>query len=335
MVGSSDGGTIENVSLSGNLLSRLKSMRGKKSGIIFGAVLAGAICSIIFFLFFISILGFILIAIIGVVVPYLMGLKKLAHILVYGVALLVVLSFVFAGSYVHYVYLVPSHVSQDSHSNSTTGFYFKDGSVTPTKGDGNTVFTFNAQMYHPSNVSGNPTVYVVLDTLLGVGSTLNATMTPVSNTTHAGGSILTSYVYSTTLPNKELFGLQYKSNISGKWVMTTATVSPWTSTPSNTFVSLIEPSFRFVLISVFILFFGLELIIYLMVKSRIRRDQMLKARLERDRSERGGERPGSESTTRSSERKLTTKKEKFICTSCGTEVSKDDKVCPKCGEKFD
>lgn len=335
MVGKSDGGMMENASFSANLLSRLKNMRGKKSGILFGTILAGAICSVILFLFFVAIIGFILIAIIGVLVPYLMGLRRFLHIVVYGLALFVVLSFVFAGAYTHYVYLFPPHVSQDSSHNSTAGYYFKDGSVTPNQGDGNTVFSFTAQLYHPSSAPGNLTVYVVLANLLRAGPGLNETMTPVSNETLSGGVVLTNYVYNTTLSNKDLYQLQFKSNVSGVWILTTVTLSPWTSTPSNTFTTLIAPSFLYVFVSVFILFFAFELIMFLMVWSRHRRDKILKARLEKKREGEDGVRTASKASTPATERKAATRKEKFICTSCGTEVGKEDKQCPKCGEKFD
>lgn len=335
MVGSSNSGVTEDVSFSRNMLSKLKNMRGKRSGIIFGAVLGGALSSIILFLFFVAILGFILIAIVGVIVPYLMGLKKLLHILIYGLGLMVVLSFVFAGAYTHYVYLLPPHVNQDSSHNTTTGYYFKEGAVTPTQGDASTVFSFTAQLYHPSSGSGNLSVYVVVDKLLSNGTALNATMSPVSNTTLTGGSVLTSYVYNTTLPGNQLYQLQFKTNISGVWVLTTITVSPWTSTPSNTFVTLIFPSFSFVMVSISLLFFGLELVIWLVARSKTRRDQILKARVDKNREEGGRDKKRSEALQAPSERKAITKKEKFICTSCGAEVGKDDTQCPKCGEKFD
>ncbi len=332
-----DGSIAENLSMAGSIKSGLKSMRGKRSGILFGTILAGGISCIVLFFLPVSILAYLIIAALGFGIPYYFGLKRITYIIVYGLALMVVLSFVFAGAYTHDIYISPTTVSQDTGHNNTTGYYFLQGGVTPVQGSGSTVFTFNVQFHHPSSGPSLVPVYVIAETLFVNGQALNTTMVPVSNQTLSGGGILTTYTYSASLPSSEIFILQFKSNVSGVWVPTTVSIVPRTSTQFNTFTTIIGPSFLVVFLSIATLFFGVALIVLLVKQTRTRRDKILKARMEGAQKREGetdARTKGRQSRT-TGEKPLATKKEKFICTSCGAEVGRDDRQCPKCGEKFD
>ncbi len=323
----------ENLTFMGDIKSRLKAMRGKRSGFLFGTIVAGAISCIVLFLLPVSILAYLIIAIVGFGLPYYMGMKKITYIIVYGLALMVVLSFVFAGAYTHDIYISPTSVSQDSGHNTTSGYFFGQGTVSPVEGTGSTVFSFSAEFYHPSSGPSYVPVYVIADRLFVTGVALNTTMNPVSNSTLSNGEVLTTYSYSATLPSNEIFILQFKSNISGSWVNTTYSLAPRTSTQAGTFSAIIGPSFLVVFLSVATLFFGVALIVLLVRQTRTRREQILRAREQRLQ---GRERPQPAQRAPSpGERPTASKKEKFICTSCGAEVSREDTKCPKCGEKFD
>lgn len=336
MVDSSRGGIAENVSLLGSLRSRIRDIRGKRPGFIVGISLSAVICSVVLFLLPLSIFGYLIIAIVGVGLPYYMGLRRVIHIIIYGLGLMVLLSFVFSGTYTHYIYLAPSTVTQDASHNTTSGYYFGTGSVSPVSGSGTTQFTFTVQFYHPDTGGGNTSVYLLVDRLFLGGTALNTTMSPVSNTTVSSGQVLTTYSYSTTLPANEVYIMQFKSNVSGTWVPTTFTVTPRTSTQTDTFVRLIVPSILVVFLSVATLFFGLALIVLLIRQSRTRREQIARARQQRlsGRAEESAARRQGV-LQGAGEKRPASKREKFICTSCGTEVTRDATVCPKCGEKFD
>ncbi len=333
----SGGKVVDDRSFSDRLRSSLRELRGKKEGIIISMIAAGAISSVVLFLLPVSILAYLIIAFVGFLLPYYMGLKRTLHILIYGVVLMLVLSFVFAGAYTHYVYLSPSSVIQDSTHNSTTGNFFKSGSVTPVQGSSSTVFTFTAAFNHPANITTAVPIFVTLVKLFGSGGVqLNTTMVPVSNVTLSNSRVLTTYSYSTTLPSGQIYLMQFKSNSSGTWVLSTVTLTPRTIGQSSTFITLIEPSILVVFLSVSTLFFGLALVVLLIRQTRTRREQIAKAR-EQQIKERVAEKTEKRQRTlpQSQGTGGTTKKEKFVCTSCGTEVSRDDSVCPKCGEKFE
>ncbi len=338
MAGRSEDGIVQNVTILNSLRSAIGGMKGKRSGILFSVAVSVAVSSVLLFYFPVAPIIYVAIALLSFLLPYFMGLRKAVPIIVYGLGLMLVLSFVFAGAYTHAVYLAPASVSQDSGHNTTAGYYFGQSGVSPLQGTGSTAFTFSARFYHPSSGQGSIPVYIEAQRLFSNGVAVNATMAPVSNVSLPNGEVLTTYSYSATLPSNEIFLLQFKSNVSGVWVSTFTTLAPRTISQQGTYFAILYPSVIVVFISIGTLFAGIALIVLLLRFNRTRREQIAKQRLERvnkEPEEKTVRHPRVQQPSATSSQSGASKKEKFICTSCGAEVSREDTECPKCGEKFD
>ena len=333
MEDASQGSVVERVGFGRGILSLIRSKRGKREGVILGIAAAVAISSVLMFLLPLDFITYILVALIGFALPYYMGVKKVLHLLIYGLCFIVVIGAVFTGALSHYVFVSPTTVSQEPGHNSTAGYFFGKGQVSPVDGNGNTVFAYTVQFYHPAPAS-NFSVYVLSERLFAGTTVFNTTMSQASSQTLAGGAVLTTYVYNTTVPSNNIYIFEFKANVSGSWVNSTVAISPRTATESSLFMVLLGPSIEYVVLSVGTLFLGIALIVLLIRQTRLRREALAKAR-ETELNRRKEKIRGRGTGAQEEKKAHAAKGEKFICTSCGTEVERDATVCPKCGEKFE
>ncbi|MEM3852287.1 MAG: zinc-ribbon domain-containing protein [Methanomassiliicoccales archaeon] len=296
---------------------------------IVGAVIGIGLSALLLYALPGSLLSIFLVPVIGFVAPYALGLRRLKHLLVYSIIFLVVLSLAFDASYTNFVYTSPSAVTQDLAHNTTAGYYFAKGDVAPRQGSTQTNFVFTADFAHPANSSLPVEVFVDLYALTAA-YTLNTTMVAVSNVSR-GAEILTTYTYATPLKLNNVFLMRFQAEVNGKWVNTTESVGAVTETYSQAYGTLLYPSFLYVLLSIATLYVGVVLIAVLIIQSRKRRETIKRRAMEIGT----GKKIKAEETDQRPMRRTTSKKEKYVCTSCGAEVDKDSEICPNCGEKFE
>jgi|GEM_PF-4567298 hypothetical protein len=298
----------------------------KLRGTLYGALLGAAVGLLISaaLLYFLpgSFLSILIPPIIGFILPYYMGMRNWKHYLLYSIVFIVVLSAVFDASYTHYVFSSSPGVTQDQSFNTTAGYYFGTGNVTPRTGNTATRFLFTVSFYHPANGNRSISVFVVLRALTA-NYIVNESMLPVSNVT-VNGEVKTTYSYASSLNESNIYLMEYQAQVGRTWINSTESVGALTDTPSQTYDILLYPSFIFVLLSIAPLYVGVILIAVLIIQARKRRELLRKKA-----SELGAPHKKQVAVTRAA------KKEKFVCSNCGSEVGKDDARCPTCGEKFE
>ena len=206
-------------SILGGQISRV---RGKREGIIIAFVIVGILSTLLLFFAPQSLFTYLIMPIAAFALPYYMGNKRLKNILIAGLLFLVVVSLLFDASFS--VALYSNSTVTQANSVNAPGFYFKSGDVRPSVGNSNTVFSFHAGFYHPSNASGAPQLVVVL---FSTSTTvrLNSSMVAVSSTNAGSGETLTNYSFNTTLPANQVFVYHFGANISGSWIRTSACCS--------------------------------------------------------------------------------------------------------------
>lgn len=308
---------------------QIARVRGKREGIIIAFVIVGILSTLLLFFAPQSLFTYLIMPIAAFALPYYMGNKRLKNILIAGLLFLVVVSLLFDASFS--VALYSNSTVTQANSVNAPGFYFRSGDVRPSVGNSSTVFSFHAGFYHPSNASGAPQLVVVLFST-STSVRLNSSMVAVSSTNAGSGETLTNYSFNTTLPANQVFVYHFGANISGSWISTSASVAS-TSSQTQTFLSLMGYNLGLSTIVIFVFvgvfYYGIVLVFVLLRKNNRRRDEILSGRARSP-----GVMPKSKPKDSGRSTK-TVKKEKWVCSSCGSEVDASSEKCSSCGEKFD
>lgn len=326
-----------------NIISRLLSLRGKREGVAIAFLISGLFTALMLIAAPFFILTYLLVPVIGFALPYYMGNRRIRNILLAGLVFLLVVALMTDVSYSNVIYsshdVVPGTVPPGSNIT------FQGGGVTPSMGNGHTVFTFEATVL--SN-AGNHTLspaHVVILKLSDLGTVVNSTMMVESTSSSSTGKTVTTFVYNTTLASGLVFVYYFALNSSGTWIKTSVSTAS-TATPSSTFVSLMSSGIiisdsvgTFIFVGIF--YFGIVFVFLLIRQNNRRKDRLLAMRPNsmKEANDRSGKNTSPPKTQyRGMPRRQeprTVKKEKWTCSSCGAEVSEDAEVCSSCGEKFD
>lgn len=287
-----------------NLKSRFLRFRENKYAIYIGLALTFIICSLLLvYSSYLLCFGLLLVALAGYYIPYFFGMKSRKKLAVWGIILILLLSFPYAFSIVE-----GQKATTDNLLSSQDGGMI-DGKVDPVNGDASTVHTFSILV---TNDTYSDVRVVIYD---GWTSTLvsNNTMT---GTAVAGGTL---YSFSGTLQNRTEYYYYYMANAGGDWVTTkTANYGPMHVTDVDLYAHWLP-------LLIFALFLEVGLLYFLLLILNWWTDRS-KARMAEVQKQRAGglPAPGKEG-----------QEEKFICSECGAEVPGSASKCPQCGERFD
>jgi ribosomal protein L40E len=326
----------------GSITAKLRGLRGKRNGILLAVVITVVFTAVMLFIAPFFILTYLLVPVVAFALPYYMGNRRIRNILLLGLLFLLVVALMTDVSYSNVIY--STHSVAGSAGTPSAAPSFQGGNVTPYLGGSGTVFKFSAYLLSPANNSSSYQIHLVVLKLSSLGVYLNSSMVPISRTPSAGGKVLTAYVYNTTLSPNYVFIYYFEENYSGTWIKTSvSTVS--TASASATYLALMSSGIiisdsvgTFIFVGIF--YYGL-VFVFLLIRQNNRRKNTLLAMKGKSRPAGGGtavkgvtsgQRRGS-GVQGTAEK--TVKKEKWVCSSCGAEISPDAEVCGNCGEKFD
>lgn len=210
-------------------------------------------------------------------------------------------------------------------SRGSNGFFSK-ATVTPLKGQPNEYYNFTMTV-DPSKIQGDSfDLYIRVRDYLKESRALHLVAEQVFNETPVRLNA-TSYYRNLMLPGDTVYLVEFLANVKNTthpyMIVTDYGLLIVTSTSlANVVASMIPMT----VVSLLLFPYGMIYLMFLSVLWWLRRSRERRMELQREVDELEREQALTEKKAGEAE---------FACTSCGAPVKEEDKICPKCGAKFE
>ncbi len=261
-------------------------------------------------------------------------IRRVRKLLIYGLVAAVVIMTISTG------FLVNSFQNMDMAVAVSPGSepVLFNGTVSPSAGDGTTLFTYNLTVRSPEPGVNVTNVCVNITSLM---TTISANMTEIG----WNATLNETYYNHITVLSAPINQFHFAAVVNGTWVMASDYLDgehisivgpvysdPWAvAVPVIQYVSLYQAFLQF--FPIFAILCGM---VWWMRRARRMREDAVR-NWEKKRKEVEAKVPEDDTKVPSLQRAmgLEAESDTFVCSDCGADVPSEAKECPSCGEKFD